>query len=260
MREKGCSIQLSKRIDIEEILTIVTKHHTEKFYFQCENRPYAGFVLVLEGEIVYIDRFGDRHILKRGDLVPLFKHDCYSTKLTVGCRYIATGIQFDERYKNETEKLPIKYTCNEAQIKELEEMAEKWQTHSWDSFMFCKIRLLKLYLDIMSRVYKKVECADKDVRHAINYIHNNFKRSFTIEEVASHCMLSKSYMRAKFNKYVGMSITEYRERLRIDAAKDMLRSGAFSQKEIADELGYYDVSHFSRTFVRYCGITPKKYR
>ena len=57
-----------------------------------------------------------------------------------------------------------------------------------------------------------------------------------------------------------MTITDYRDNLRISSAKEMLKSGMFTIKEISEELGYCDVSHFSKTFSRTCGVTPGKYR
>ena len=46
----------------------------------------------------------------------------------------------------------------------------------------------------------------------------------------------------------------------VSSAKEMLKSGMFTIKEISEELGYCDVSHFSKTFSRTCGVTPGKYR
>ena len=51
----------------------------------------------------------------------------------------------------------------------------------------------------------------------------------------------------------------YRDNLRIIAAKEMLESGIFSATEIAAELGYCDIYHFSKVFKKYVGVSPTEY-
>ena len=111
----------------------------------------------------------------------------------------------------------------------------------------------------MRRIETKLSYNDKDIAEAVDFIHNNFKRNFTTEELSRHCAMSPSYLRTKFLKKLGVTVTEYRDNLRISAAKEMLKSEAFSINDIADALGYFDVSHFSKFFTKKCGMTPTKY-
>ena len=57
-----------------------------------------------------------------------------------------------------------------------------------------------------------------------------------------------------------MPITKYRENLRVREAKNMLRSGLFSNMEIAEKLGYCDVYHFCKNFKLATGVSPGKYK
>ena len=59
---------------------------------------------------------------------------------------------------------------------------------------------------------------------------------------------------------MGCSILEYRDRLRINAAREMLQSGFFSVGEVAAALGYCDVYHFSRVFTAHVHCPPGKFR
>ena len=56
-----------------------------------------------------------------------------------------------------------------------------------------------------------------------------------------------------------MTITQYRDNLRINVAKELLESGHFSVTEISIELGYCDIYHFSKIFKQIVGISPQKY-
>ena len=56
-----------------------------------------------------------------------------------------------------------------------------------------------------------------------------------------------------------MTLTEYREGLRIEEAKKMLSHLGLAPKEVAYELGYSDVYHFTKVFKESVGTTPAKY-
>ena len=60
-------------------------------------------------------------------------------------------------------------------------------------------------------------------------------------------------------KQTGMTVLQYRDSLRIAAAKEMLESGYFTASEIASELGYCDVYHFSKSFANQVGLSPRKW-
>jgi len=71
--------------------------------------------------------------------------------------------------------------------------------------------------------------------------------------------VSMSYLRTRFLKQTGQTIGKYRDSLRIAAAKEMLESKYFTVTEIANELGYCDVYHFSKVFSTYVGMSPTKW-
>ena len=79
------------------------------------------------------------------------------------------------------------------------------------------------------------------------------------EDVARYCSLSVSHLRSKFLKVTGLTIIGYRDKLRIDAAKELLQCGYFDIGEISTELGYCDVYHFSKAFKKYVGLSPTKW-
>ena len=118
--------------------------------------------------------------------------------------------------------------------------------------------MLRLYLDFI-----RSKAGDRPSRgvigDAIAYVKENYNRPFTTEEIAGAVRLSPSHLRARFKSEVGVSITEYRSRLRIEAARAMLTEGDKSVKEIADLLGYSDLFHFSKAFKEAVGITPARY-
>jgi len=117
---------------------------------------------------------------------------------------------------------------------------------------------MQFYMDIIESNMSR-EDIDTDVARAVNFIHKNFKTSFSGKELSDYCCVSLSYLRAKFLKQTGLTIGKYRDLLRMDAAKEMLGSGYFTVTEIASQLGYCDVYHFSRTFSAYEGVPPTRW-
>lgn len=76
------------------------------------------------------------------------------------------------------------------------------------------------------------------------------------QEVGVH---SVSLARA-FRRHFQCSIGEYLRRLRIEHACQQISQTDASLIEIAHAVGFYDQSHFSRTFKRQTGLTPAEYR
>lgn len=82
----------------------------------------------------------------------------------------------------------------------------------------------------------------------------------SLSEIAAKCGVSDCYFRRLFQQYSGESPMNFRQRLRIERAKQLLLSDQqYTVSEIAQELGFSDVYHFSKTFKKYCGESPKKY-
>ena len=63
-----------------------------------------------------------------------------------------------------------------------------------------------------------------------------------------------------FHRHLGVSPSEYRERLRHERACRLLQSPLFSIKEISDQLGYCNQLYFSAAFKKRSGLSPQAYR
>lgn len=95
------------------------------------------------------------------------------------------------------------------------------------------------------------------IRAGIDLLENNSNK--TIEEIAKVCGVSEGYFRRLFREYSGDNPIDFRQKRRIEKAKQMLLLDTFSIEEIALELHFSDIYHFSKSFKKYCGISPNKY-
>jgi AraC-like DNA-binding protein len=101
--------------------------------------------------------------------------------------------------------------------------------------------------------------ADRHLGSAIRQMHENPARAWTVEELASTAMLSRSVFFDRFQKQTGMAPMEYLLSWRMALAKDMLRRKQGGMKEVARRIGYGSASAFSVAFSRFVGVPPSQY-
>jgi Helix-turn-helix domain/AraC-like ligand binding domain len=91
-------------------------------------------------------------------------------------------------------------------------------------------------------------------------IHRHARQATSAEPM----MLSKDpaydSLRHRFQKSFGVSPRGLLVRLRMDRAKELLRTSNLSIKEIAQELGYSQQHEFTRAFGRFAGISPSEWK
>ena len=98
------------------------------------------------------------------------------------------------------------------------------------------------------------------VIRAVAYCNENYPRKITLDELASHVRLNKSYFSQLFHKEMGMSFGDYLESVRIKRAQQLLRENQASMAEIAESVGFSNQNYFTKVFKRATGATPSQYR
>lgn len=102
---------------------------------------------------------------------------------------------------------------------------------------------------------------ESNLIHTITaYIDAHIGEAIRVEDLAEMCGMSYSYFAKKFKQYYGRSCKEYIEFMQISKAEDMLLFTDFDLSYISQETGFSDSSHFIKSFRKWKGITPGKYR
>ena len=91
---------------------------------------------------------------------------------------------------------------------------------------------------------------------AIEYIRSTDIAQLDASTLAKRCHLSRSCFSRLFREYTGMPPLEYINRMKISQAKIKLTNGLMSVSEVAESLGYTDVSYFSRYYKKLTGKSP----
>jgi len=97
------------------------------------------------------------------------------------------------------------------------------------------------------------------IKLAMGYINVNIFRKITLAEIATQVGLSKFYFSRGFKKQTGITVITYINILKCEKAKMLLSKGDFTVKEVCEQLGFDNLSYFSKIFKKYVGISPHSY-
>lgn len=118
--------------------------------------------------------------------------------------------------------------------------------------------VLQEYLDIIHRY--QLRKPDAVVQKMVSILKHNVCRPHLLDYLSEQMELSKDYMGKRFRNVVGITISEYCMRLKMEQAKAMLAGTTKKVYEISEELGYTTVDYFTGLFKSYTGVTPTAYR
>jgi CheY-like chemotaxis protein/AraC-like DNA-binding protein len=82
----------------------------------------------------------------------------------------------------------------------------------------------------------------------------------TVEDVAGAAHISSRHLARLFHDDTGMTLKTFLQRVRVEAAKTLLRESSEKLEVIAQRVGLYDASHLHRVFDQLEGISPRAYR
>jgi len=92
----------------------------------------------------------------------------------------------------------------------------------------------------------------------LNYIHQHLGEKLTLESMEKQFYIPKKDISNLFYKVTGASLGEYITKCRLSKATDALVQG-MRVEAVCEMVGFQNLSHFSRTFKKYMGCSPKQY-
>lgn len=130
-----------------------------------------------------------------------------------------------------------------------------------DNTVELRRKLLKLIFTFNESINEK----NKNKKHytidrALEYLNADLSRDVTVQDLALYLNINPSYLSVLFKKEVGLTITEYVTKKRIDKAKEYLRSSTKKVNDIASMVGYQTPAYFIYQFKKLVGCTPAEFR
>ena len=271
--------------------TSITFFSAHKQYVSCNWKGYPSshtafeILLILSGEQESII---DQHvyILKENDilLVPpgiLHENRCFSNQ---GMTYFVAHFDIDDpalRYSmikngrliyphNTSENSSLRLILNEWIF-----LYDKKNTYSL-SDRFLSLEILSRLMTTLAKISEENK-GDKGNMQALSIarsiaetIQHNFNSFFLnenrdknlllIKNIYREINISMSYGLEVFKEIYGISPKEYLDRLKFKESKRLIRNPNISIEFISEQVGYSNVSHFSRQFKKWAGVSPKIYR
>lgn len=99
------------------------------------------------------------------------------------------------------------------------------------------------------------------VEQVISYFEDHYAEKISLDGIAENMYLSPFYISRIFKSEIGDTPIHYLINIRLERAKELLESGfAGSVQEVAAQVGYDDVYHFSKLFKKRYGFPPSQAR
>lgn len=122
---------------------------------------------------------------------------------------------------------------------------------------------MEIVLEIISLLRSVNEEAFKEnplVDWVKEIINTSYATDISAKEIADKLGISLYYMTHLFKQFTGITITDYKNQLKLSMAKKMLISTEHSLTDIAQACGFCSSSYFSEVFMRYERVSPSDYR
>ncbi|MEE0111237.1 MAG: AraC family transcriptional regulator [Oscillospiraceae bacterium] len=262
------SLRVDHQMRIESIYTFWYQEKEQGFLFPGESHPMAELTYVDQGSLHSVAE-GQDLLLKQGDLVIYGPGQWHMQYADIGVAPRFVTISFELGGMELSPLLNRKFTAPQNVVSVLQNMLreqERMDAYSND-IILSQLNLLLLLLLRESAAPKgaklqtsnAIHSENEIIRQAQQYISSHIREKLSVPLVARQVDVSPSYLTALFHKNLQISPGEYIRRIKLQESKQMIRENNLNFTEIAAELQYSTVHHFSRQFKEKFGITPTEY-
>ncbi len=132
--------------------------------------------------------------------------------------------------------------------------------------LMCRLQSILLFVigdvlkDLDQEAVEETMKSMVTLQKASDFMDRYFLENPSLEEIAEQVHLAPNYFHKVFRNAFGTTPFNYMLNLRMNLAKERLSFSPRSIKEIAAKVGYGNEFHFSKTFKKHVGMSPKVYR
>ena len=282
------SITLNQDIIIDKVISIHYFEYMSDFSFEGEFHNFWEFLCVDKGTVNVVAG-STTYTLNKGDII-FHKPNEFHTVTANGIiapNLVVVGFECDSPailfFQNKILKIGsgeqdlFGAIINEARSAfscRLDDPYSQKLIRSKEPQFGCE-QLIKLYLEMaliqLTRTYNvpvptpsytksiKQKSEDELFSRIVSYMEENLNAPITIEQICHDNLVSRSILQKLFREHTDCGVIDYFSTLKIDAAKQMIRSKRMNFTQIADNLGYNSIHYFSRQFKKITGMTPSEY-
>ena len=242
---------------------------SKDFYINRKSFRNNLFMYVLSGTLS-VEQNG-KHTIKKGEMVVLRlseKHNYYSDPHDV-CEVLWL------HFADKNSPLLLNYIEGEvtlpyvAEIDAIKIMIEKCMDVARKGYPDREYKISEaIYHGLLSickyinnhKIYNETSERGKFIQKVNHFTEQHIYEKIDLEEFAKVCEVSKYHFCKLFKYYLDITPIQYFTKMKIERSKGRLTYSTESISSIALSFGFNDPSHYSKTFKKYVGMSPKMYR
>ena len=287
------SVELQDSLRIEALYTIHYFEYMSTFSFVGESHNFWEFLYVDKGEVQVTAGDSD-FIIRKGDVLFHKPNEFHNVKATgqvapnlVVISFAASGsaMSFFENKLlrvDEMERTLLADIITETRNCFSNRLDDPYLTRMQKKTVdvFGAEQLLHLYLEhflihlirrysspiVIKREMQKQppkttkSRSDTDIFNRVSdYLEAHIGLRITIEQICRENLIGRSQLQKIFREKCSMGVIEYFSKMKIDAAKQLIRTNNLNFTQISEKLGYTSILYFSRQFKKMTGMTPSEY-
>ncbi len=286
------STHLRTVLSVRSIISIHYFDYMSDFTFPGESHDFWEILCVDKGEIDAVAG-SERHTLKRGSII-FHQPDEFHNVITNGRSapsLVVIGFECNSPYMDafkgqiltvqETERALLAQIIIEARhdfCGRLDDPYQEELIRNTQSPVFGAEQLISSYLEeLLIHLYRRYfanplpvpstnperlrtggrpnETYNRIIRCMEEHIHEQM----TIEKICKDTLVSRSHLQKLFQEIHGCGAMEYFTMMKINTAKELIRTNQLNFTQISDRLGYTSIHYFSRQFKKLTHMTPSEY-
>ncbi|GAE28471.1 transcriptional regulator [Halalkalibacter wakoensis JCM 9140] len=241
-------------------------YHSKPFYSSSGLNDYL-FRLQTEGTC-HIHAKGQNINIQKGDLLLLRPGEYYEIKIGEGQKsgdffVFCKGSWIDEWWGRSNKPTVSRINLDEKVLALWRFIIIEERRPQTEENKELKDHLMKALCLSLERAVNETSAITERppvVTRMMRFIEEHALRAFKIEEVAQHVELSVSRAVHLFKEYVGKTMIEYAQEIRLTSAKDQMKYTVLPLEQIAENCGFGSYTYFHKLFKKKYGKSPGVYR
>lgn len=282
------ALHLSESIKVESIYSVHYFEYMSNFSYKGESHDFWEFLCVDKGEVNVIAN--DRNLtLKKGEIIfhkPNEFHNLSANGVTApnlvvvsfDCHSNAMSF-FEDKVLviGEIERHLLASIIKESELSFSTPLDDPklMEIQRDTNAIFGGEQLVKLYLEeLLIKLYRRYQTQDavipvsKTIKiksdselydKIIQYMELHIYAQLTIDQICKDNLISRSQLLKLFREKENCGIMDYFAKMKVKAAKQLIRDNHLNFTQISEKLGYSSIHYFSRHFKKITGMTPSEY-
>lgn len=255
---------------------IINDYVTDIYLYPPHGHTYYELIYIFKGKGIHLLN-NNQMDYRGGDLFLISPDDRHHFEVKQRTRFVV--IKFTNEYLNDLTTIDVKAIMQMRTLKEtkmafnsqlslslkttiqnISSYKEHKNVASLSHVYFQLLSIFGLISDVIIRTNSLNRTANKE--QLITYIHQHIydPKKCLIENIARHFNISATYFGDYFKRNFDISYRDYLNEYRTSLIEKRIESGRLNMKQIAEEFGFSDESHFSNYFLKQRKLRPGAYR